>query len=114
MAVELGRLWVEMEVLGKRLVLERGSDLVNFPQDEREKQTGLEGRSSSCPMLHTFCFKSSQLLGGMGSWKEQEAMQGDRVKEKQPGSRDLNLKPSAQPEEGPGIKKSPWVFPVIV
>jgi hypothetical protein len=50
----------------------------------------------------------------MGSWKEQEAVQGDRVKEKQPDSRDLILKPSALPEEDSGIQKSPWLFPVIV
>lgn len=65
-------------------------------------------------MLLTSSFKSPQLLSGMGSWKEQEAVQGDRVKEKQPDSRDLILKPSALPEEDSGIQKSPWLFPVIV
>ena len=108
------RLQVKEGVLGKRIVPERGSDLVNSPQDEEGKQPRVEGKSYSWPMLLTSSFKSPQLLGGMGSWKEQEAVQGDRVKEKQPDSRDLILKPSALPEEDSGIQKSPWLFPVIV
>lgn len=110
LAVELERLCAEMEVLGKRIVAERGSDLVNFPQDRRGKQTGLDGRSHFYPMLYTFSFNSPQLLGGIGSRKEeQEAVQGDRVKEKQPISR--NLKPSAPPEEGPVVPVIVWLMP---
>jgi hypothetical protein len=51
---------------------------------------------------------SPTFLGGAGN---QEALQGDRVKEKLPIFRERVNPP---PEEGPGITKSPLVFPVTV
>jgi hypothetical protein len=41
------RLQVKEGVLGKRIVPERGSDLVNSPQDEEGKQPRVEGKSYS-------------------------------------------------------------------
>lgn len=52
----------------------------------------------------------------MCSQEEKEAVQGDRVEEKQPISKErVNLEPTVLLEEGwPGITKSPLVFPIIV
>lgn len=47
LAVEPERLQVKEGVLGKRIVPERGSDLVNSPQDEEGKQPRVEGKSYS-------------------------------------------------------------------
>lgn len=62
----------------------------------------------SHPAPCTFGFVSPTFLGGAGN---QEALQGDRVKEKLPIFRERVNPP---PEEGPGITKSPLVFPVTV
>lgn len=76
----------------------KGSDPVtesrSIPQDERTKQTGPEGRS----VRHPAPRKSRQPLGRIGS-QEKQAMQGSRVKENQPVSREgVNLEQTAQPE----------------
>lgn len=55
----------------------------SVPQDERTKQTGPEGGSVHHPAPR----KSPQPLGRIGS-QEKQAMQGSRVKENQPVSRE--------------------------
>lgn len=95
LAVQLGKLQVEMKELGKRVALEKGEkkglDLMteqengSFPQEERGKQKGLEGRTWPYLVLCTFNFQFPNTLGWVGrqvyGWEEEEAME-DRSKKK--------------------------------